>query len=55
MPAESLYKLIKYINKNKDFFLWTDREENICLGFKKERIVDELSNDRLILRKANII
>lgn len=40
ISPEFLYKLIKYINKNNYFFLWTDREENICLGFKKEVIVN---------------
>ena len=36
ITAEILFKVIKYMNKNNYRFLWIDREENMCLGFKKE-------------------
>ena len=36
--SKLLYEIIKYMNKNRYRFLWTDREENICLGFKKQVI-----------------
>ena len=35
ISAEVLFKIIKYMNKHNYRFLWTDREENICLGFVK--------------------
>ena len=35
ITAEILFKVNKYMNKNNYRFLWTDREENMCLGLMK--------------------
>ena len=43
ITAEVLFKAIKYINKNSYRFLWRDREENMCLGFRRRILLMKLS------------
>ena len=43
ISAEVLFKIIKYMNKHNYRFLWTDREENLCLGFVKRLLLIRLS------------
>ena len=35
LSPELLCKLFRYMNENNNCFLWTDREEKICLGFQE--------------------
>ena len=44
-----LYKLIKYMNENNHRFLWTTREEKICLGFGKEVAPTNISGSNTFL------
>ena len=43
ISVEVLFKIIKYMNKHNYRFLWTDREENLCLGFVKRLLLIRLS------------
>ena len=54
ITAEILSKVIKYLNKNHYRFLWTDREENMCLGFKKKILLMKMSSVDTFLIKSCI-
>ena len=43
ITAEVLFKIIKYININNHRFLWTDREESMCLRYKKRILLMRMS------------
>ena len=41
------------MNKNNYRFLWTDREENTCLGFKKRILLMKLSGiDKCLIKSC---
>ena len=40
-----LYKILRLMNKRNHRFLWSDREENVVLGFEKELIIPENSDN----------
>lgn len=47
-----LHQLIKHMNKNGYKFLWTDRDELICLGFKKQITLIKMSGtDTFLVKK----
>ena len=52
--AEILFEVIKYMNKNNYRILWTDREENMYLGFKKRILSMKLSGVDTFLIKSCI-
>ena len=54
ISAEVLFKIIKYMNKHNYRFLWTDREENICLGFVKRLLLIRLNMVDTFLIKSCI-
>ena len=54
ITAEILSKVIKYLNRNNYRFLWTDREENMCLGFKKGILLMKMSSVDTFLIKSCI-
>ena len=54
ISAEVLFKIIKYMNKHNYRFLWTDREENICLGFVKRLLLIRLNMADTFLIKSCI-
>ena len=54
ITSEILFKAIKYMNKNNYRFLWTDRGENMCLGFKKRILLMTLSGVDTFLIKSFI-
>ena len=43
ISAEVLFKVNKYMNKKNYRFLWTDREEHICLGFIERLLLIRLN------------
>ena len=53
ISAEVLFKIIKYMNKHNYRFLWTDREENICLGFVKRLLLIRLNMvDKFLIKSC---
>ena len=52
---EQLYKIIKTMNERNLRFLWTDRDENIFLGFSKEvTLSDIIGKDSNILALKDV-
>ena len=51
ISARVLYETIKYMNKNDLRFLWTDCEERICLGFKTQVMLMNMSRNNTFLVK----
>ena len=48
-----LYELIKYLSKNEYRFLWTDREERICLRFKNQIVSMNIDgSDRFLVKSC---
>ena len=54
ITAEILFTIIEYMNKNNYRSLWTDREENMCLGFKKRILLMRMSGVDTFLIKICI-
>ena len=54
ITSEILFKAIKYMNKNNCRYLWADRGENMCLGFKKRILLMTLSGVDTFLIKSCI-
>ena len=54
VTAEILLTIIEYMNKNNHRSLWTDREENTCLGFKKIILLIRMSGADTFLIKICI-
>ena len=54
ITAEILFKITEYMNKNNYRFLWADREENMCLGFKKIILLMRMSGVDTFLIKICI-
>ena len=54
ISAEVLFKIIKYMNKHDYRFLWTGREENVCIGLIKRLLLIKISGVDTFLIK-NII
>ena len=54
ISAEVLFKIIKYMNKHNYRFLWTGREENMCIGLIKRLLLIKISGVDTFLIK-NII
>ena len=49
LSSELLCKQFEYMNKNNNWFLWTDCEEKLCLRFQKEVIPITNSEKHLFL------
>ena len=45
LNADMIYKLNIYMHKYNVRFIWIDREERVCLGFKKEVIIINVNGD----------
>ena len=48
-----LHEIIKYMNKNEYRFLWTDRDERICLRFKKQIVaMNKHRSDKFLVKSC---
>ena len=52
IKAGVLHEIIKYMNKNEYRFLWTDRDERICLRFKKQIVAMNIDRSDTFLVKS---
>ena len=50
-----LYEIMKYMDKNNLRPLWTDREERICLGFKKQVMLMNMTGSNTFLVKDYLV
>ena len=56
ISGEVLFKIITYMNKHNYRFLWTDREENLCLGFVKRLLLIRLSRvDTFLIKNCTSV
>ena len=55
ISSRVLYEIMKYMNKNDLRFLWTDREERICLEFKKKVMLMNMSGSNTFLVKDSLV